>query len=637
MKRMLMLLALMALCFPMSIYAQGEEEPQSVYIEGTRSLASTHSDVWSYWCDQNASRSLTFDLESISGGDMLDLAIGQTIRLTLGWPGYYGFQNYNSGTGTFPDQDGDFFYNYVNCSDNDRIYNFVFGKLRPAEPRKDLAVLRQTGIYIYINTGNGMGSLAQPAFGTAAIDATWGAFTSGDNSQDLAVSDGSEVRIYPNLNTGEVDETPVTFSIPARRVVLAQMDEDIYSTNQTTKWDLVSISGNGAQTDNLLSIRLNDGNNGLGTPQEIDMGDNYIYSVVVGDINNDNFNDVIVAMSGDVRLYLNDGAGEIRTTPTWSITSGVPSNPQVLIGDLGNTSDGTSNDGWNDLLLTGYQAPVKIFINQGSGDYFNSSPEESFDTGSPYTQVGKVMLADVQNTGGLSFIYALYESSGRIYVNKHVGDPAPAPPKNVAAGYTSCPSVQHPVISWAQNSERDLLGYNIYKSSDGGQQWVKQNSSLITGNSWTDYTEGIDCEIHEGWPVWRHYRVTGVDNASNESSPSAQVAALVDGPAPNEKRAGDATGRPESYALHTAYPNPFNPSTQIKFDLPEGGVVSLAVYDVLGRKVADLVNEYREAGYYSTTWNAANVSSGVYFGRFTVTNEFGRMQYTKMSKLVLMK
>lgn len=70
---------------------------------------------------------------------------------------------------------------------------------------------------------------------------------------------------------------------------------------------------------------------------------------------------------------------------------------------------------------------------------------------------------------------------------------------------------------------------------------------------------------------------------------------------------------PSSYALHGAYPNPFNPSTEIKFDLPEDSRVTLAVYDMLGRKVADLVNANYAAGYHSVTWNAKDVASGVYF------------------------
>jgi hypothetical protein len=64
-----------------------------------------------------------------------------------------------------------------------------------------------------------------------------------------------------------------------------------------------------------------------------------------------------------------------------------------------------------------------------------------------------------------------------------------------------------------------------------------------------------------------------------------------------------------------SYPNPFNPATEIRFSIPEDGFVTLRVYDVLGRVVATLVDEVRQAGPYRVLWNATNVPSGVYFSR----------------------
>jgi hypothetical protein len=89
--------------------------------------------------------------------------------------------------------------------------------------------------------------------------------------------------------------------------------------------------------------------------------------------------------------------------------------------------------------------------------------------------------------------------------------------------------------------------------------------------------------------------------------------------------------------MHGSYPNPFNPSTTINFDLPEPSHISLVVYDVLGRKVAELENGMKEAGYHSTTWNANKVASGIYFARFTATNVRGNVKLAKVSKLILNK
>lgn len=87
----------------------------------------------------------------------------------------------------------------------------------------------------------------------------------------------------------------------------------------------------------------------------------------------------------------------------------------------------------------------------------------------------------------------------------------------------------------------------------------------------------------------------------------------------------------EKYKLYQNYPNPFNAVTQISFALPEKGFVTLKIYDVLGREVAVLVNEHKEAGYYDVIWNAANVPSGVFFYKIAAGN------FTSVRKMLLAK
>ncbi len=106
------------------------------------------------------------------------------------------------------------------------------------------------------------------------------------------------------------------------------------------------------------------------------------------------------------------------------------------------------------------------------------------------------------------------------------------------------------------------------------------------------------------------------------------------------KQDGGAEGqsvKPTVFALHSNYPNPFNPTTTLNYDLPEAANISLVVYDVLGRKVVELANGLHEAGYHLATWNASNVASGVYFTRFTAMDVSGDVKFSKINKLVLMK
>ncbi|OAN63685.1 hypothetical protein A8B79_14680 [Balneola sp. EhC07] len=87
---------------------------------------------------------------------------------------------------------------------------------------------------------------------------------------------------------------------------------------------------------------------------------------------------------------------------------------------------------------------------------------------------------------------------------------------------------------------------------------------------------------------------------------------------------------PESFKLYNNYPNPFNPSTNIKFDVAKTGVVKLEVFDILGRKVATLFDGKKSVGTHTVTFNASSLSSGVYFTRFTAGNT---VQVQKMTLL----
>jgi hypothetical protein len=71
------------------------------------------------------------------------------------------------------------------------------------------------------------------------------------------------------------------------------------------------------------------------------------------------------------------------------------------------------------------------------------------------------------------------------------------------------------------------------------------------------------------------------------------------------------TTTPVIYSLSQNYPNPFNPSTKIDYSLLKQSFVSIKIFDVLGREVKTLINEFKNTGYYSIEFNASELSSGV--------------------------
>jgi len=89
--------------------------------------------------------------------------------------------------------------------------------------------------------------------------------------------------------------------------------------------------------------------------------------------------------------------------------------------------------------------------------------------------------------------------------------------------------------------------------------------------------------------------------------------------------------RPSSFKLYANFPNPFNPTTYLRFSIPNLQFVTLKVYDLLGKEIATLVNEWKDAGNYLASWNASNVSSGTYYYRLNAG------EFSETRKMVLMR
>lgn len=92
-----------------------------------------------------------------------------------------------------------------------------------------------------------------------------------------------------------------------------------------------------------------------------------------------------------------------------------------------------------------------------------------------------------------------------------------------------------------------------------------------------------------------------------------------------------STETPDKFYLYQNYPNPFNPTTNIRFDIRKAGIVKIGVYDITGRKIADLVNKNYNAGKYVVDFDASSYASGVYFYKIETAD------YTSIRKMVLIK
>jgi len=94
---------------------------------------------------------------------------------------------------------------------------------------------------------------------------------------------------------------------------------------------------------------------------------------------------------------------------------------------------------------------------------------------------------------------------------------------------------------------------------------------------------------------------------------------------------GNISNIPTVFKLYDNYPNPFNPVTTIKYDVPKNSFVKLMIYDILGQEVATLVNEKKEAGRYEIKWDGISFASGTYFCKMETD------AYTEIKKMILIK
>ena len=206
-----------------------------------------------------------------------------------------------------------------------------------------------------------------------------------------------------------------------------------------------------------------------------------------------------------------------------------------------------------------------------------------------------------------------------IYVNSSTE----APPSKPIGLIVSPDSISNSFkLDWQPNIEPDLSEYEI--SRKNGDDWkitgITKDTSFIDDSIYNVSSTGL---------LATDYRVRAKDAQnlySVYSDIKSVITKLVDKITNiNEKNAV------KEYKLYQNYPNPFNPATTINYQIPTGGIVSLKVYDLLGREVAALVNEEKPAGSYDITLNANNFASGVYF--YTIhTNNF-----TASKKMILLK
>ncbi|MCL4540011.1 MAG: T9SS type A sorting domain-containing protein [Bacteroidetes bacterium] len=175
--------------------------------------------------------------------------------------------------------------------------------------------------------------------------------------------------------------------------------------------------------------------------------------------------------------------------------------------------------------------------------------------------------------------------------------PPAAPVLFVPAG-TGVP--RKPTFSWHPAAR--AVRYVLQVSGDSKFATLRENITVLPPDTSAQITDTLAVDAQYYW------RVGAIDTGGTTYS---RISLFTTGAGVLGVNQG--ANLPKEFALHQNYPNPFNPTTMIKFDLPKEAEVQIVVYNVLGQRVATLVNERMEAGYQQVVFNGDRLASGVYF------------------------
>jgi len=363
--------------------------------------------------------------------------------------------------------------------------------------------------------------------------------------------------------------------------------------------------------------------------------------------------------AGGDRFYLSTNAGASWKDVGDSVLSGAVnaiavSGSNIALASEGNGVEVSTDNGstWNANLpsFNAYAVAfsgTKVFAGTNSGIYLST------DNGTDWSPVGFSDTAFIAL--GVEGSALLAASSGHgVYRSTNNGSSW----TKVTAGLGDSDYVSA-FANLGSTVFAATQGYGTYQSTDNGVTWTPVGSGLLnsdlsepdltslvgngtdhlyagsqgsssagvftstnSGTNWHASTSGLTNKNVTSLAIVGTQLFAGTTGAGVWSQSLSQLATAV-----NENK----SNRPAAYSLSQNYPNPFNPSTTISYELPSSSRVTLKIFNLLGQEIATLVDGQQDAGSHSLQWNAANVSSGVYFYRLQTEN------FSQTKKLMLLK
>lgn len=246
----------------------------------------------------------------------------------------------------------------------------------------------------------------------------------------------------------------------------------------------------------------------------------------------------------------------------------------------------------------------KDFSNSNKGvNYFSTNG------GMNWTELGERIDVSTSNPRIMTFTTTHFSQ----WVPTSENSPMPV----TLSSFNSSVSGRNIKLNWVTASEINNSGFDIERAAVNKESFVFQKIGYISGkgtiNTATSYVFE-DKNVNTGK---YHYRLKQIDfNGNFEYFELSAVPEI---------------NAPEKFDLKQNFPNPFNPVTSIRFEIPKTSNVKIVIFDITGREISKPVNEKMVAGTYEIKWNGSNYASGIYFYKIETSD------YNKTMKMVMIK
>lgn len=291
---------------------------------------------------------------------------------------------------------------------------------------------------------------------------------------------------------------------------------------------------------------------------------------------------------------------------------------------------GSNTSGFS-ALLAGARNSDGTFSDLGNRSFFPSNSSYSqmlvrdFPYGGSFADLESTVLSPNDVSSGLNLADVIFSYSSDISYTDHFGNTTAGSVRCVYDNlvsplpveltlFTAIAASDNVKLNWNTATELNTLSFDIEKKNSNNDTWQTIASIKASGNSYSTKNYSFTDKIVNAGNY--SYRLKMIDNDGSfkySSIENVEVSA------------------PAKYELQQNFPNPWNPTTTIRYRLPINSQVTIKLFDALGKEVTTLVNEIKTAGNYEVTLNGKNLSSGIYYYQMKAGN------FIETKKITLIK